>query len=334
MTPEERLYRDIISYGDKYKDASEKEKKIENIIQSLINKTRDPNFLGAGFHERGEIATLQGDLFRVQQEKKQYFDAVQTTQKQLADLEIRNTGQNESAPAAPAAPAAQLAAPPAPRPQEEAPSKPIEDFNSAVAAAKEEAQQKITQARQQTATSKEDHLARQQAHAMEREAKKEVNQAAGTRAATEGRDVSKAMREIAGMGRPPAVQASSSASTDSEIGRLRNLDSKILRANEQYRFAEAEGNKIVQKINDFQRVFDSGTLSNLSAYQKGQIAQLQDELKINQKIKNDFLSDMQHLERQRSILTNKNQTTPESVAAPAAQRPSVQSSTIPDVEAM
>jgi hypothetical protein len=40
------------------------------------------------------------------------------------------------------------------------------------------------------------------------------------------------------------------------------------------------------------------------------------------------------LERQRSILTNKNQTTPESVAAPAAQRPSVQSSTIPDVEAM
>jgi len=87
-----------------------------------------------------------------------------------------------------------------------APTKPIEDFSSAVAAAKEEAQQKIAQSRQQSATSKEDNLARQEAHALEREAKKEANQAAGTRAATEGRDASKAMREITGMGQPRAAQ--------------------------------------------------------------------------------------------------------------------------------
>lgn len=343
MTDEERLNREIISYGEKYKAAAAEEAKLEEQINAIkLNKFPSSDFAAPLRMSKNSSDTqiLEHKLKQIRHSKKSYFDLVEKTQKQLADLENKNTGQNESAPAAPAAratPAVPATSEPPPAP---APTKPIEDFNSAVAAAKEEAQQKIAQSRQQTATSKEDHLARQEAHAMEREAKKEVNQAAGTRAATEGREASKAIRDIAAMGqRQPTLPSSRASTSSSDSGELEKLDREYRVLESQYTQLEKKEKDILREIN-YKKIDFLGNPKNLSSLDIFDISRLEEKLKQVEEDKNKNLDQGQALQQKRKALSNTTPNLGAAPAAPPATRPAVPSAPaaprapIPDVDAM
>lgn len=330
MTDEERLNSEIIGYGEKYKAASDRESDLEKQLSAILLKKAQRGIESHPDDYKDEIQDLRTKLIKTQNVKKQYFEAVEKTQKQLADLKIQNTGQNESTPAAPstssAATPAAPAAPPAPRPLQEAARKPIDDFNSAVAAAKEEAQQKIAQSRQQSSTSKEDHLARQEAHALEREAKKEVNQVAGTRAAAEGREASKAMRDIAAMGqRQPNTSASLSPS-GSEFGEIQQLDKEFRVLGSQYQQLEKKERDLISEIRG-KKYFIDGTPKYIFSADKIELSRLEEQLKQVQADKNKNLEQGRALKQKREALSN---TEP----SLRSQSTGIPSAPVPDVEAM